>query len=241
MIKKMIPQNVHGIFDELYMLNPFSKFVFSLDILEHLWKVSTAGIDMWADNEVKEAGGLGGFYLFIVEAESRRDYFDQELRFFLIMGIWAVVEDQIRRLAKFIHLKNPQAPIHHVARYLEQVLALRLSSLPEFSLIDDSRIIANCYKHNAGTANIEWIKKHGGPKGHVLMASFEIHGWDAYELRPDPAKFVEAAKKFLGYLRLEWALWQARQVSKTNKIKEERFTDVLSWLKENGAHEGWWD
>ena len=216
--------SVDEIIDKITCDNPFGFFENPLDVLRSLWYVSVKGIDRWAE-DVIEVGGKG--IEIIIHTDVERESFDKEFRFFLIIGVWSVVEDQLRRLAKALGFDKQKAPIWQVSKYIGESL-IPLTSLPGFNLTDDSRIIANCYKHNAGMSDTEWAKKHNTNVNVVLMAPFELYGSDVYKLRIHPLIHIAAARSFLISLRREWSLSEAKRLINVNSLNKDEGEFILN-------------
>lgn len=226
----MTQPSPESILDILYRTNPFGDYQYSLGVLEHLWEVASSGVGLWAKGEVESGGGVKN-QMRVCATEDTINSFDKAARFFFIIGVWAVVEAELRSLAHFLLVKSRHAPLSRVVDHIEQRFGRSIKDFPGFDVVDDARIIANCYKHNSGLTNKEWVCKHGTPLDVTFMASFSQHGWHAYELRPDPSRFTAAGRDFLRALRVEWA---SQEVGRMERPNEERMKFILERITDAG-------
>jgi hypothetical protein len=108
----------------------------------------------------------------------------------LAVSVASTIENTMAMLCEELKVSLPtRAQWGHKRTGLEDVLKSGLDELPAWDVATRARLLANCFKHNSGKMNPEWICHFGGSSDEDIRYAHQE--WNA---------IIDGVRRFLGAL-----------------------------------------
>jgi hypothetical protein len=96
----------------------------------------------------------------------------------LSVAIASTVENFMGMLCAENEIVLPARPMwSHKRNGVEQVIGMQLDTLTGFDSANRARLLGNCFKHNGGKTNQDWVDDYGGPLDEEIR--YENENWGA--------------------------------------------------------------